>query len=129
MTKRLYIAGPMTGLPEFNYPAFMEAEKRLNDMGYKVENPARIDDMFLAQCRWNHDKGCYNGQPACGECRSCKERDWVWYMRKATVMLVQSDGVALLDRWWESRGAWIEADLARQLNMEIRPLDEWKGHW
>lgn len=37
---KLYIAGPMTGLPEFNYPAFMDAERRLIAAGYEIENPA-----------------------------------------------------------------------------------------
>lgn len=39
----IYIAGPMTGLPLFNYPAFFEAEKELEVKFPKAEiiNPAR----------------------------------------------------------------------------------------
>ncbi len=36
----VYIAGPMTGLPGWNYSAFNAAAKTLRDIGIKVENPA-----------------------------------------------------------------------------------------
>lgn len=38
--KRIYIAGPMSGLPEFNYPAFNRAAAVLRAQGHHVENPA-----------------------------------------------------------------------------------------
>lgn len=37
----LYICGPMTGIPEHNYPAFHAAEERLVLCGFTVLNPAR----------------------------------------------------------------------------------------
>ncbi len=41
---RLYIAGPMTGLPDFNYPAFEEARAQLESEGYAVLCPTDNDD-------------------------------------------------------------------------------------
>jgi hypothetical protein len=38
---RAYIAGPMTGLPEFNFPAFHAAAASLRARGFEVENPAQ----------------------------------------------------------------------------------------
>lgn len=37
-----YISGPMSGLPELNYPAFFAAEDRVKDQYSKVLNPARL---------------------------------------------------------------------------------------
>ena len=40
MTRRIYIAGPMSGLADFNFPAFNDAARRLRDAGWEVDNPA-----------------------------------------------------------------------------------------
>lgn len=95
--KRIYIAGPMTGLPEFNYPAFSRAADRLRASGYHVENPAE------------------NPVPACGT--------WAGYMRMAITQLVTCDTVALLPGWSDSRGANIEQQLARSLDLQV--IDPW----
>ena len=36
---KLYIAGPMTGLVAFNFPAFEAARQDLEDAGFEVESP------------------------------------------------------------------------------------------
>ncbi|WP_370599595.1 DUF4406 domain-containing protein [Pseudomonas nitroreducens] len=90
---RIYLAGPMTGLPEFNYPAFHAEAARLRQLGYHVENPAE------------------NPAPACGT--------WAGYMRKALAQLVTCDAIALLPGWLSSRGANVEHGLAVQLGMAI----------
>lgn len=41
---RVYIAGPMTGLPEYNFPAFHAAAKAWRDAGWEVLNPAEAFD-------------------------------------------------------------------------------------
>ena len=41
---RLYIAGPMTGLPRFNYPAFHAAADVLRRMGHDAVSPAEMDN-------------------------------------------------------------------------------------
>lgn len=93
MTNRIYLAGPMTGLPEFNYPAFHAEAARLRQLGYHVENPAE------------------NATPACGS--------WAGYMRQALAQLVTCETIALLPGWLASRGANIERALAVDLGIKI----------
>ena len=46
MEKTIYIAGPMTGLPEWNYPAFNAAAAELRAAGYDVVNPAEMGAQY-----------------------------------------------------------------------------------
>ena len=41
---RVYVAGPMTGIPQFNYPAFIELQSKLEADGYDIVSPAELDD-------------------------------------------------------------------------------------
>lgn len=43
---RIYISGPMTGLPDNNRPAFDAAAKRLREQGHFVINPAELSALF-----------------------------------------------------------------------------------
>lgn len=89
----LYLAGPMSGLPELNYPAFHAAAAVLRGRGFTVLNPAE------------------NPAPDCGT--------WRGYMRMALRQLAQADWVAMLPRWERSRGARIEYRLARELGLRV----------
>ena len=97
---RLYISGPMTGLPSMNYPAFHVEAARLRELGYIVENPA--ENRF--QPSWHH------------------------YMRVAIRQMLTCDQVALLPGWKRSRGALIEHWIAIALGMRARPCEEFTGH-
>lgn len=92
--KRIYIAGPMTGHPEHNFPAFHAAARRLHEAGWEVVNPA---DNF----------GGRTDLP-----RSS-------YLRADLVLLLQCDAVAMLPGWETSPGAKLEYLLARQLQLPV----------
>lgn len=94
---RAYIAGPMTGLPEFNFPAFHDAAAKLRGRGLDVLNPAE------------------NPAPPCGT--------WLAYMRMAVAQVAQADVVVLLPGWEASRGAMVEYRLAVGMGLPIWPLD------
>ena len=90
-----YISGPMSGLPELNYPAFFAAESLLETSYSKVLNPARLQ----------LDKG--------------QENKWENWMRKAIVMMMEATHVVLLPGWENSKGAKEEVRLAELLGMTI----------
>jgi hypothetical protein len=99
---RLYISGPMTGLPENNFPAFFEAERILLDAGYEVENPAT--------------KGIVEGWA------------WVDYLKYDLAVLLPCDGVAVLPGWENSRGALLELHVAEALLMPIKSIEDWASN-
>jgi hypothetical protein len=41
--KKIYLSGPMTGLPDLNFPAFNAAASALRAKGLNVINPAEIN--------------------------------------------------------------------------------------
>lgn len=90
---RIYLCGPMSGLPDENYPAFNREAARLRDLGYHVENPA--------ENREDHD------------------RKWATYMRLALPQMLTCDMVAVLPDAALSRGGVIEIDVARKLDMPV----------
>lgn len=97
---RLYIAGPMTGLPEFNYPAFFAAAKELEDQGFTPINPARAE-----------------GRDGC--------KTWLDFMRASLRDLSECDGIATLPGWSGSSGAVIETTLVKSLGLPVRELNHW----
>jgi len=40
---RIYVAGPMRGIPYYNFPAFDKAANQLREEGHEVVNPADLD--------------------------------------------------------------------------------------
>jgi hypothetical protein len=41
--KKIYVSGPMTGMPELNFPLFNAVTARLREMGWEVVNPVEIN--------------------------------------------------------------------------------------
>jgi len=95
MNKRcVYLSGPMTGLPEHNFPAFRDAAERLEGAGWDVVNPA---DNF-------------GGRTDLPRAR---------YLRMDAAMLLQCDALALLPGWEESSGARLECLIAVELGLPV----------
>ena len=97
----LYVAGPMTWLPDFNFPAFRAAEEELRSCGFDVRSPTDCDG-------------------------GSQDKSWDFYMRLALRMLLECEGVAVLPGWENSRGARIEVSLADALGMPVRVVDAWR---
>lgn len=93
---KIYIAGPMTGRAQFNYPAFHQAATLLRAAGHVVINPAE------------------NPVPSCGS--------WLGYMRMSVAQVASVDCLVMLPGWPFSKGARIEYLLAKLLGLGVTSL-------
>ena len=117
-SSRLYLSGPMTGLPEYNYPAFHKAARALRRAGYRVVNPAELHPHSRLR-RWLAAmKARLNLAP------SPQFPTWGEYMRAALVGLLGCEAIVLLPGWEHSRGARCEVSLAAELGMRRCTTEE-----
>ena len=91
--KTIYIAGPMTGLDQFNKPAFDAAANKLAG-DYAVINPAT-------------NYGGYQGM------------SHAQYMRYSIHQLLIVDSIYMLKGWMQSSGARVEYEVALSLGLEV----------
>lgn len=117
--RRVYLAGPMRGIPHFNFPAFHAAAKELRARGYKVFSPAERDERLLgsdfAMSNANGDeieaaKHGFNRRTALAV-----NLDWICQ---------HADGVVLLPGWENSKGSLAERAAAEALGLEVLLFDE-----
>jgi len=100
---KVYIAGPMTGYPLWNFPAFDEAAEYLRACGYEVVNPADLDRAV------GFDETAEIAPP--GFLRGALKRD--------LAAICECDAVAVLEGWRLSRGAMLEVLLANRLGLLV----------
>lgn len=105
---KLYLAGPMRGIPDFNFPVFNRVATVLRAVGYEVFNPA--------------EKGLEKHKDAASESlafrRAVFALDTEWICQEA-------DGIALLPLWHDSKGAKAEEALAAAIGIPARYWDQW----
>ncbi len=90
---RIYLAGPMRGIPDYNFPEFHKYAAMLRAQGHEVFNPAEID----------------LPQDQVGLIMAI-ETDWI--CKKA-------EAVYLMPGWTQSRGAIAERALAEALDRRV----------
>jgi len=100
--RKVYIAGPMRGYKEYNFPAFDEASKRFRKAGWFVYSPAELD---RAQGIHEYTKKLPNGF-----LRDAMKRD--------TAAICECDAIALLPGWEHSEGTHVELTLAGLLELD-----------
>ena len=91
--KKIYIAGPITGMEEKAKVKFNEAETLLRAKGYEVINPMKLPHF--------HDK------------------EWKSYMKECLQALFDCDEIFMLTGWRKSKGAVLEHKVALGLDLEI----------
>lgn len=105
MTK-IYLAGPMRGYKEFNFPTFMKVSAKLRKMGYEVYNPAERD---IKEDGFNPKKD--------------KAKTLKHYMYYDLPAVCASDIVVVLDGWEYSEGARLEVHVARECGISVFSVD------
>lgn len=91
---KIYIAGPMRGIPEYNFPEFNRVAQKLREAGHIALNPAEKESEASAHT-------------------------WEYWMREDIRMILDADALVVLEGWRTSRGATFEVYVARQLNMPV----------
>lgn len=137
-----YLAGPMSGLPDYNYPAFEEAKKFLEEEGIKVRSPHEINHgqhpmgtsytgVYCGTMVTKYDGEGFPYGDECGEGPGHPihnlERGalpYAAYMKAGYRMLLGCDGIILLKGWTESRGAQAELFVAKTLQFPVFTLGE-----
>lgn len=104
---KVYLAGPMSGYKDFNFPAFAETTALLRAEGHKVFSPAENDYLLYGDDFLDH--------PERASYAKCLEDDLRWICRYAEV-------IALLPGWEKSSGVHVEKALADVLKLEVRYL-------
>lgn len=92
--KKVYISGPMTGLPDHNKTEFARAERYWSDLGYQVVNPLQNDYIY--------DKEGY-----------------IAVLAQDIKDMLACDIVAVLPDWQNSKGAVQEVAVAIANGLEI----------
>ena len=96
--KRIYISGPMSGCPDWNYPVFNAAEEALHQRGFfDVVNPARLNPVTTP---------------------------WETCLRADIKALCDCDVLALLEGWEGSKGAHLEVHIAHRLGIKVVALSK-----
>lgn len=105
----VYLAGPMRGYPQFNFPAFFKAAKKLEKQGHKVFNPAAKDITHYGSLKKVEKE--YNQNPQ-KVMRDVIKKDLLWIINKA-------EQIAVLPGWKKSKGVKAELALAKFLGIDI----------
>lgn len=111
---KVYIAGPMSGMPDWNFPAFFEAERQLLELGYEVINPAHNDGATVQEALQSA------GSP------ERPNNMWSWYMRRDLPHVMEVDALCVLPGWQNSKGAKLEVHVATAIGIPLMVLQDGK---
>lgn len=93
----VYIAGPMTGYPEFNFPAFNQVAARLRDEGWEVINPAEKEEEMRLD-----EESLKTGDAELAMAGGFDFRSaYLWDLTS----VINADAIYMLDGWDNSLGA------------------------
>lgn len=109
----IYLAGPMRGIPYFNFPKFHNWAAYLRNLGHTVFNPAEHDEQKYGNQISNSPSGDFKDIAKYGfDIREVLCADLIWICKTA-------DAICLLDGWRASKGANAEYAVARALALPV----------
>ena len=95
-----YLAGPMSGVPQFNFPLFGRVADDLRTLGYAIISPAELDDDETRRIALSS----FDGGP------EEKHESWGTYLARDVKLIADMcKGIIFLPGWRKSRGARLEA--------------------
>lgn len=104
---KIYLAGPMAGVPEHNFPAFNAMAQTLRYLGHHVYNPAELEPEsyrnISAEEATKHHNGAY---------RNCLSQELQWICEQAEAMF-------LLTGWEHSKGANAEFTTGKAVGVQF----------
>jgi hypothetical protein len=105
----IYLCGPMTGIPEFNAPAFDAAWNKYTELGYCVHSPVDYD----------REQGLVFEGLTGHETPEELDFDLGEALVRDATQVVYADKIVVLKGWLQSSGAQWELQLARMLGKEV----------
>lgn len=98
----------MTGIPQFNFPAFDLATAALRSSGWEIVSPAELDEPGIREEALASPDGTGVGE-------------WKGFLARDISIICDplTEAVIVLEGWEQSRGAQFETDVARRLGKPI----------
>jgi hypothetical protein len=106
---RWYLAGPMTGIPQFNFPAFYDAAAQLRARGTDIVSPAELDDTVSGTAQ----KALESEHGDLAEV-GIEMTHGDFLARDVKLIADECYGIIFLDGWEKSKGARLEAFVGLQ---------------
>ena len=110
-----YLAGPMSGRPKFNYPAFDEAAAQLRKSGLTIQSPAEIDGEETRKVAMQSTVGDL------AEFKDKTDETWGDFLSRDVKMIADTDidAIVLLPEWETSNGARLETFVCMTLGYPV----------
>jgi hypothetical protein len=99
VSKSIYIAGPMSGIADWNYPAFARIAKDLREKGWVVKSPAEKDE----EMGYDDQEAKKDGNTALAVAKGTF--DYKTAYKWDIEQVVEGDAIFMLKGWENSPGA------------------------
>lgn len=105
---KIYLAGPMAGMPDHNFPAFDAKAAELRALGHEVYNPAEIEPDVYEQIKDEEKRAAHHNSGY----RNCLSKELRWICDEA-------EGMYLLSGWEHSKGANAEFNVGKAVGVKF----------